>query len=326
MIPGLLFLILFFSLVLIRSADMVIVAIRRISKESKTGVFALSAIILAIGTSFPELFVGITSAIEGSPSVSLGDVTGSNIANIALVGGLAAFFAGRIRVHGEYLKREIWVSLIASSVPVILLFDYSLSRVDGLILLAVYLANASSFFKARFVQIGQEQQELSFFYRFMRQFNNVAARRRKELGRLFVGIALMLFSADAIVRIAVFFAELVHIPEFVVGVIIIAIGTSLPELVFSFRSLEEHEPSMFFGNLLGSTIANSTLVIGIVALIHPIHLHAIDKYFFAAVAFIFIFLVFWFFIRTKHRLDRWEAAILLLIYLTFVVVEFVQLK
>lgn len=322
MIPGLLFLILFFSLVLIKSSDMVIVAIRRISKDSKTGVFALSAIVLAVGTSFPELFVGISSALEGSPSVSLGDVTGSNIANIALIGGLAALFAGRIRVHGEYLKREIWVALVASTMPVILLFDYSLSRVDGLILLAVYFANASSFFKSRFIQIGKEQQEESYIYRFLRQFNHVAARKRKEFGRLFVGIALMLFSADAIVKIAIFFASLAHIPEFVVGVVIIAIGTSLPELAFSFRSLEEHEPSMFFGNLLGSTIANSTLVIGIVALINPIHLHAVNQYFYAAIAFVFIFLIFWFFIRSKRRLERWEAVMLLLLYLTFVIVEF----
>jgi cation:H+ antiporter len=322
MIPGLIFSIIIFSLILIKSADMVIVAIRRLSKETKTKVFVLSAVILALGTSFPELFVGIASALEGAPGVSLGTVTGSNIANIALIGGFAAVFAGKIGVHGEYLKREIWVALVASIVPLVLLVDGDLSRVDGLVLLAVYFANATSFFRTRFIQIGQEQQEESFVYRFFRQFNHISAQKRKEFGRLFVGLALMLFSADIIVRIAVDLASILHIPGFLIGLIVIAIGTSLPELAFSFRSLEEHEPSMFFGNLLGSTIANSTLIIGLVAIIHPVRLLATNQYLVAVVAFILIFLTFWYFIRTKHRLDRWEGGVLLAMYIIFALTVF----
>lgn len=324
MIPGLIILILLFSLVLIKSADWVVVAVRRLAKQTHTGIFAFSAIILALGTSFPELFVGITSALEGNPSVSLGDITGSNIANIALVGGLAAFVAGRVRVRGEYLRRDVVVSMIAGVIPLVLLFDRTLNRVDGLILWAVYLAYATSIFRRRYVQIGKEQQEEeSFVYRFMRRFNNINIdkAKRRELGRLFVGVALMLFSADMIVRFASKLAEIAHVPEFVIGLIIVAIGTSLPELAFSFRSLEDHEPSMFFGNLLGSTIANSTMVIGTAAIIHPIHLTAPDKYLVAVVTFIVVFISFWFFIRTKHRLDRWEALMLLFLYLTFVIVE-----
>lgn len=324
MIPGIIILLIILSFFLIKSADMVIVAIRRISKESKAHAFTISAIILALGTSFPELFVGITSALEGAPSLSLGDVTGSNIANIALVGGLAAFFVGRVNVHGDYLRREVWISLLAGVMPLILLLDRRLSRVDGLILLAVYFAYATSFFRVRFIQIGQEQQQESFVYRFLRQFNHIAAERKREFGRLFVGLALLLFSADVIIRLATFLASLAQIPEFVIGLVIVAIGTSLPELAFSLRSLREHEPSMFFGNLLGSTIANSTLIIGIVSLIHPIELVAINAYFTSVAAFIIVFLSFWYFIRTKHRLDRWEAGVLLLFYLTFLVVVFTQ--
>ena len=76
---------------------------------------------------------------------------------------------------------------------------------------------------------------------------------------------------------------------------------------------------MFFGNLLGSTIANSTLIMGLVVLIKPIELIAVNEYFVAVVAFIITFLTFWYFIRTKHRLDRWEAGVLLLMYVMFVI-------
>lgn len=319
MVGGLIFVIILFSFVLIKSTDLVIVAIRRISKQAQVRVFAISAIVLALGTSFPELFVGITSALEGAPGIALGDIIGSNIANIALIGGLAAILAGRVRVHGEYMKREIWVALIASIIPLVLMLDGNLNRVDGLILLAVYLANATSFFRTRYVRIGEEQQEESFVFRFFRQFNHVDSKKRREFGRLFVGLALMLFSADIIVKVAVHLASTIQMPEFVIGLIVVAVGTSLPEFAFSLRSLKEREPSMFFGNLLGSTIANSTLVIGLVALIKPIEIIAVSEYFISVVAFMIIFLVFWYFIRTKHRLDRWEAGILILMYVIFVI-------
>lgn len=321
MIPGLIISILFFSFVLIKSSDMVVVAIRRISRNTHTKVFTLSAIILAIGTSFPELFVGITAALEKAPAVSLGDVTGSNIANIALIGGLASFFAGKVVVRGDYLKQEVVMGVIAGVMPAFLLLDKRLTRVDGLILLTVYLAYATSFFKKRYVQIGKEQQEESFIYRFLRQFNHIDKAKKRELGRLFVGLALLLFSADWIVKIAEYLAGLAHIPEFVIGLIVVAVGTSLPELAFSFRSLGEHEPQMFFGNLLGSTIANSTLIIGTVSLIYPIQLVAVDKYFISVGVFLVVFFIFWLFVRTKHRLDRWESVILLLLYASFVLVE-----
>jgi cation:H+ antiporter len=324
MIPGLIFLIVIFSLVLIKSADLVIVGLRRISRQTNTGTFALSAVLLAIGTSFPELFVGITSAIEKEPNLSLGVVLGSNIANIALVGGLSAFFVGRVRVYGDYIKRDFWIAVAAGILPVLLvIFDKSLNRVDGLILLMVYLAYATGFFRRRYEQIGKEQQEEeSFVYRFLRRFNHIDRNETKEFGRLFVGIALLLFSADAIVNFSSILATQAKLPIFVIGLVVLAIGTSLPEFAFSLRSLEDHEPSMFFGNLLGSTIANSTLILGVASLISPIKIVAFNEYFAAAITFVLVFLLFYMFIRSKHRLDRWEAAVLLVLYFTFLIVEF----
>lgn len=320
MVPALILLLILFSFILIKSADFVVIALRRISRQTKTGVFALSAIILAIGTSFPELFVGITSAIEKSPNLTLGVVFGSNIANILLVAGFAAFLHGKVLVHGDFLKRDVWIALAAGVLPIILVLDGRLGRVDGLVLLAAYGAYASSFFRRRYLEIAEEHKEEAFFYRFLRRFNHINSRQTKEFGRLFVGIALLLLSADMIVKLSEQLASVANIPIFLVGLIILAIGTSLPELAFSFRSLEDHEPSMFFGNLLGSTIANSTLVIGATTVISPIHLQAVGEYLIAMATFVTGFLLFWLFIRSKHRLDRWEAFSLLLLYFIFIVV------
>ncbi|MFC1710415.1 calcium/sodium antiporter [Patescibacteria group bacterium] len=323
MVFALIFSLLCFSAILIKAADFVIVALRRISRKTKTGVFALSAVILALGTSFPEMFVGITSALEGAPELAFGVVIGSNIANISLVVGVSALIAGKVNVHGEFLKRDVWIALVTGLLPILLVLDGSLGRVDGLILLAIYGAYASSFFRKRYDQIAKENEKESFFYRFMRRFNHIDGKITVEFGRLFLGIALLLFSADMIVRIAQILAVTANIPVFVVGLVVLAIGTSLPEIVFSFRSLEGHHPSMFFGNILGSTIANSTLIIGITSLIDPITVPSVDNYFIASITFIVVSLTFWYFIKTKLRLDRWEAAVLVLLYCIFVIVQFV---
>jgi cation:H+ antiporter len=315
--------IIFMSVVLIKAADMVIVAIRRISKVTQTGVFAMSALILAIGTSFPELFVGITSALEGASVLTLGVVIGSNIANISLVAGMSALIAGRIRVHENYLKHDVWIALFAGILPLLLVLDRTLGKVDGLILLAVYFAYTTGFFKKRYIQIGKEQQEeQSFTYRLFRKFNHIDGSQRKEFGKMFLGVALLLFSADAIVKLSLSLATSMSIPIFVIGLIVLAVGTSLPEFAFSIRSIEEREPSMFFGNLLGSTIANSTLIVGLAAVISPMKVVAVNEYFLAMITFVAVFLTFWYFIRSKHRLDRWESALLLVLYISFLILEF----
>lgn len=316
-------LLIFFSFILIKAAEWVIVALRRIAKKTHTGAFAISAIILAIGTSLPELFVGITSAIEGAPEIALGVVLGSNIANIALVTGIIAVIVGKINIHGSYLKRDVGLALVAGLLPLALMADGVLGRVDGLILLSVYVAYASSFFKKRFSEIAEEHKKESFFYRFWKQINHIDFNGTREYGRLFVGIALLLFSGQMIVKSAGSLATSLGVPVFVIGVVILAIGTSLPELAFSLRSVKDKHPSMFFGNLLGSTIANSTLIIGVTSIIAPIEIVALKDYTVAVGAFVIIFIVFWLFIKSKHRLERWEGAILILLYLIFVVVEFV---
>jgi cation:H+ antiporter len=321
MIFGLIISIYILALVLIKSADHVVLGLRHLTK-SGGGAFTISALLLALATSFPELFVGITSALEGSPSLSLGNVIGANIANISLVAGASALLVGKVNVHGEFLRRDVWVALGAGILPLILIIDGSLSRVDGLALLAIYGAYASSFFKRRFLEIGEEIRRGSFVHKFFRTINHLDGNKTKEAARLFLGIAALLLSANLIVKIAERLAAMANLPVFLVGLILLSIGTTLPELGFSIRSLEDREPTMFFGNLLGSIIANSTLVIGLAAVISPIKVVAVQEYLVAAVAFLAIFLTFWFFIRSKLRLDRWEAGVLLLMYIVFVVVEF----
>lgn len=323
MIPGLVIILLVLTFILIKSADLVVFALRRLSRSTHVAAFVVSALLLALATSFPELFVSVTSALQRETDLSLGIVIGSNIANISLIAGFAALLAGKVVVHGDFLKRDVGIALIAGVLPILLALDRNLSRIDGLILLAVYGAYATSFFKVRFFEIAERHKMESYFHRLFRKINQLEVSKPKELGKFFIGIAILLVSADLITRVSGKLAAEANIPVFLIGLILIAVGTSLPELAFSLRSLEDKEPKMFFGNLLGSVIVNATLIVGLSVLINPVINIPIANYLFSAIFFIIIYLTFWFLIRSKFALERWEAGLLILLYAIFVIVEFV---
>ncbi len=318
--------IVFSSFVLIKSADLALNSLKKISRRTKTATFALSAIVLAIGTSLPELFVSISSGLQGISNFSLGVILGSNIANTTLVLGGAALVSGTVYVRGDFIKKDLAIAFVAGILPMIFILDGSLSRIDGLTLLAVYGAYASSFFRGTYKRIASSRSTHDpELYRILKRFSeiNITSNGSKDYGKLFLALALLLFSSDVIVRLSKLIAETANVPIFVVGVVLVAIGATLPELAFSIRALKDKSAQMFYGNILGSIIANSTLIVGISAVLSPAEIKAIDKYMFAVGAFILMYVLFWFFTFSKRRLDRWEAASLLCLYIVFVILEFI---
>lgn len=315
----LLILIVFFSIILIKSADMTVISLKKLVRRS--GIVGLSAIIVAIGTSFPELFVGVTSAVEGKPGLSLGVVLGANIANIALVGAGVALIAGRVVISEAIINKIVWVSFSCGVLPYLLILDGNLNRIDGSIMILAYTAYILSFFKGFYGSALKEHQEGISVVKFFRRVINASDGKWKSLASVLVGIALMLFSADTIVKFSGRLAQEINISTFIIGLFILAIGTTLPEFAFSLRSLRDKESEMFVGNLFGSIVANTTLVIGISVLINPVNSISLVSYLVPGGVFILVYLLFYYFIRTKKRLDRWEAGILLAIYILFFLIE-----
>jgi len=322
MVIVLVVLLILFSVLLIKSADVTILALKHISERTRARKFVISAILLAVGTSFPEIFVGLSSAIADAPQIAFGVVLGSNIANITLVAGLTGVLAQRVYVRGDFITRDLGIALLVGAAPLIFLADGQISRPDGVVLFAIYIAYAFSFFKPHFLEVARGQEEDVFVYRIMRRINSLGKGMLKEIFRFILGIVLLLVTASAVVAIARTLALELGIPVFVISLIVLAIGTSLPEIAFSLRSLQNHEPSMFLGNLLGSTIANSTLVVGIAAMVQPIRMRVESEYFVAGLMFIFVSVLFWYFAHTKKRIDRWESLLLVVVYIIFVIVEF----
>jgi len=312
-------LVIIFTLILIKSADTTVVSIKKIAHGSSTMV--VSVIVIAIGTAFPEIFVSIASAFEGKGSLSLGVALGANITNIALVGAGAALISGKVHIKESILKKVFIVSFICGFLPYLLLIDGNLSRVDGVILLSVYLFYILSFFKGYHQIALAEQQKGIYLTKLIKRVEHFAEEKWKSLLKIFLGVFLMVIAADTIVKFSTLLAENLNIPLFIIGLFVLAIGTSLPEFAFSLESLRDKEPEMFVGNLMGSVVANSTLVIGISAIVRPLTFLNVGRYFFPGIIFLSTYILFYYFVRTKKKLDRWEAGVLILIYILFFLIE-----
>lgn len=318
-------LIIAFSFLLIKATDILIVNLKHLADATKLGDFFITSFILALATSLPELFVGISSAMEGTPALSLGNVIGSNIANLSLVIGGAAFLGGGLVVKGEFLTRDVFYAFLGGATPMILLYDRSLSRLDGLVLLSLY-----GFYNVSILRDGMQKMAEGrgkkgiWLKKILQRLNRgFAAEDLKEIGWIFFGAALLLFSANVLVKLATNLALSLNVPVLVIGLFVISIGTTLPELVFGIKAVKQRKPSMVFGNLMGSIVANGTLVIGLTTIISPFTVKAFGDYLLATLAYVLIFAIFYLFIRTKKCLERWEGVVLVSFFFLFAILELV---
>jgi len=305
-------LIVLLSVVLLKATDVMVVGVNRLVYDTHWNAFGITAILVGLLTSFPELWVGISAAIEGDPVLSLGNVLGSNIANVSLVMGGAAILGGGVGVVGEFLKRDFFTAFLAGALPLLLFLDGVISRVDGVVLLLVYVIYVMVTLQFRASR------------RLLRKVGWV--EKEKDVVWILVGAVVLIFAADQLVRAAVRLSGELGVAPFLVGLFLVAVGTSLPELSFEIEAIRKKEVGMVYGNLLGSIVANSSLILGVTALIVPIRLSErdVESYLVATVAFVLVFGVFWWLVRTKKRLDRWEGGVLVLIYGLFALWEWLR--
>lgn len=307
-----------FSALLVKATDILTESLQRLAEITRLGKFAITSLLLALATSMPELVVSVTAALSGKSSLALGTIIGSNIADISLVIGGAAVIGGSFSIAGEFIKIDIFSVFLGGVMPLMLLLDNQLSRADGLILLLIYGMYNFSLLNKRVDRPAGNQGKL---LRKMWQTNN---RRRTEkwLAWLFLGAAMLVFSADMIIKTGVVVAKLAGVPMFLIGLFFLAVGTSLPELSFEIGAVKRKQVGMVLGDLFGSVVANSTLILGLVALISPIKLETgLNAYLLAAAAFGVMFLLFWLFVKTKKKLERWEGLVLIGVYLAFAMME-----
>ena len=295
--------------VLVIAGTILVKSLIKIAGFLQLSEYLIAFVIMAFATSIPELFVGITSALAKNTALTLGNVIGSNIADVALVGGIMILIARGIKIKNIKIKKDaLFVSLLATLPVILFIFGNSLSRLDGGILLLAF--GSYSFYlikrRKRFKRKVKEQMKKSEIILWSILF--------------IIAIALLYFSAESVVGLATLISFDLALPPIMIGLFFIAIGTSLPELAFEVRAALMQHPDLALGDLLGSIVANSTLVLGVTAMIWPITAN-MTLFFISAIFMILIIYLFATFIASGNKLYIMEGIALLLLYIFFIIIH-----
>lgn len=299
---------------LIKGADLFVNGSSNIAKLLRVPTILIGLTIVAFGTSSPEATVSIIAALEGNADVALGNVVGSNILNITLIVGLTAFLYP-LRVESETIRKEIPFTLLSSVVLLILMSDIALqgsssnllTRSDGFILL-LFL----SIFMYYIIEIGLKSRKEKADEPVPEDI-----RWGKNILITILGLAAIIFGGDLVVDNGTEIAYSLGMSETLVGLTIIAIGTSLPELVTSISAALKKESEIALGNIVGSNIFNILFVLGGSATISPLATN--NKMFIDVILMIVLTIILLVFSRTSFRIGKREGFVLVAAYIIYLV-------
>ncbi len=302
-------------LVLALSGKWLVSALSRIAKFLGWREFVAAFIIIAFGTSVPNLFVGIISALHKIPQLSFGDVIGGNVIDLTLVIALATLITGGISTDSKMVRSSSVFTIFIAVLPLILALDGSISRIDGVILIMAFFLYIWWLFS--------KEERFSKVYKGAPQNNSFKSLKHffKDICILIAGLALLVLSAEVIVRSASYFSVNLGASIVSIGLLIVALGNCLPETYFSIASAKAGQTWMILGNLMGSVIICATLVLGVVALIYPIEISDFSPFVVARFFMVVSALFFLVFLRTDRKITRKEGVFLLLLYISFVITE-----
>lgn len=298
---------LFFLFILIFSGSILVRTLSVIGKFLGLSDFVTGFIIMAIATSLPETFVAISSAFNNTPELSLGDALGSSFVEMTLILGLCLVLTRKIRITHKNVRHNSVYMMAIGTLPLILLADRTLSRLDGFFLLAVFVLYFWLVLrKQRFIQDHEQMSK-----------KTVA----KNMGLFVLGVMALLISSHYVVKSGVSIAIDMGIPLLTVGLIGIGVGTALPELVFGIKSVLKGKKEMSLGDTFGSVIVNSTLVLGVLAVIQPFSILNFTLFSITAMFFIGAVTIDTIFILVRRDMTWVHGILLLMLYVLFVAVQ-----
>jgi cation:H+ antiporter len=279
----------------------------RLARVLKISPFIIGATVIAFGTSAPELAVAILASLKGTSELAMGNVIGSNIANIGLVLGLTALIA-KISISSNRLKREYPPFLFASLLILVIAWNLQINRYEGIFmfcLLGLYIWRSFSH-KEDFEE--EQEDEVTLFAGKGSPF---------QVLLIIVGLGFLIGGAQFLVSGGVAVARNFGISEWFIGITIVAIGTSLPEIVSSIIAAKRGQGEMAIGNIFGSNIFNILMVLGLTSIIHPLQIkEPIHPDLLIATAITLLLLVL---IRYgNYSLGKINGMVLLLVYCIYI--------
>ncbi len=294
--------------VLMLSSDRAVTYVMKLSKILGISEMSVGFVVLALSTSIPELVVSMNSAIVKQGGLAIGNILGSNIANVTIVLGLAVLISHKRKL---VFKRSVFDKLISflfvsSLIPLFILQSGKVSVLLGIILIILFV-----FFSIKTPTRVRGVEDITVMY-----------KKDKVLViiKFIIAISLVVFSSNIVVESAAGLAAKLGVPASVIGATIIAFGTSLPELTTTIQSFKKKLFDVGLGNVIGSCITNLTLVLGVTSLLNHIQLNIIS--FTSLILFtIMSSMITWYFVSTGRRIDRREALLLIGLYLLFILQE-----
>ena len=306
MLFDVLFIIIGVALVL-KGADFLTEGASALARRMHVPEIIIGLTIVAAGTSAPELFVSVVSALNGTPDLAVGNVVGSNTMNCMLIVGCAAMVAP-MTISRSTVRKDIPFAVMASVVLTLIALDSSLGRIDGIILLAGFAV----FMTYTLMQAKNGQTEPQTEVKQMNPWVSVLY--------LIGGLAMLVAGSNLFVDAASSVAAALGVSEGVIGLTVVAGGTSLPELATSVVAARKGQSAIAIGNVIGSSVFNILLILGLTAAISPLQIEGITTID-MAVMLISVTLV-WLFSYTRFTVERWEGAVLVggyLVYLAWLI-------
>ena len=302
--------------VLVWSADIFVGGSAALARRCGMSSLLIGMVVIGFGTSMPEMLVSVLSAAEGSPSIALGNAYGSNTANIGLILGLTATLAP-ILVARSVFCRELPILLGATVISYALFFNGVITRIESVVLLVLFLG-----ILCFNIYHGKRVPE---------DTANDAEVKPMSLGKSLLmvvgGLVLLVGSSRLLVICAIGIARVLGVPDLIIGLTIVAVGTSLPELASSIAAIRKKEHDLVLGNIIGSNLFNTLAVVGLACVITPmtdgtdreaVHAVIVRDYpvVLALTVFLMVFCIPW---RRgdKAVINRLEGAFLLLAYLGY---------
>ncbi|MGF1503730.1 MAG: calcium/sodium antiporter [Anaerolineae bacterium] len=298
---------------LVWGGDWLVESASRLAARLGVPSLVIGLTVVAFGTSAPELGVSLSAALEGSPGIAIGNVIGSNIANIGLILGLSGLIVP-LTANARLVKLEIPVMIGVSLLVFFFSFDGTISRLEGIILLVgIVIFNGGLFLLER--ANPQEKPE------------KAAADEEKPINpsiealRLVFSVGLLVAGSELLVSGATDIAVAAGISEFIIGLTLVAFGTSLPELAASISAAVQGETDIAVGNVIGSNISNLLLILGVTALARPIPvaMASVQLEFAVMIGFSLLLIPF----ALNRRLGRPEALFFLISYTVFIASAFI---
>lgn len=336
---------------LVKGSDFFVKSAASIAKKLGVSEFVIGLTLVAIGTSIPELVSSIIASLKQQSDIVIGNVVGSNIANIGLIVGIAATIR-LIKTKEEMLKRDGYIMLFAALLFYAFSLNMMISKIEAIIFLLLYFAYVMfllgtkpkfkgkynfkefirSFFGFRFLipVISRVTSNLSNTEN--KKMTPIEERKIQELSKaglikdfliLIISGFAVVFGAKYLVDEAIFFADFFNVPKTLIGISLVAVGTSLPELSVSGSAARKGYGEIAVGNIIGSNIANIFLILGVSGLFFPLSIIK-STLFYTAPFMIFMSLLLLFFIRSQWEIRRIEGTVFIVLYLTFMTLLFLN--